>query len=195
MKSSILYVDMKFSRGRFLCAALVTEGAILVISLLIAGWLEITFFPLSENHVRDTLIGVSGAVVPLILLFRALSKKAGNRAFDRSLKKTALEIRELFGHASLSDIFFISLLAGVSEEFLFRGVIQAKLGIFFASVLFGLLHCITPVYAVLAMLMGFYLGLFFLISESLLVPVVVHAVYDLGALIYLRYFMRAEGNG
>jgi membrane protease YdiL (CAAX protease family) len=52
-------------------------------------------------------------------------------------------------------------------------------------VLFGLLHPITPTYAVLAALMGAYLGGVWLASGNLLVPIVAHALYDFIALAYL----------
>jgi membrane protease YdiL (CAAX protease family) len=54
-----------------------------------------------------------------------------------------------------------------------------------SSVLFGLLHPITPTYAVLAGLIGAYLGGVWLANGNLLVVVIVHALYDFIALIYL----------
>jgi membrane protease YdiL (CAAX protease family) len=53
------------------------------------------------------------------------------------------------------------------------------------SVLFGLVHPITPAYAVLATLAGAYLGWAYLASGNLLVPVLAHALYDFTALVYL----------
>ncbi len=81
-----------------------------------------------------------------------------------------------------------------AEELLFRGVIQVKLGIVGASIIFGLLHFITPAYCVIATIMGFYLGFLFQYYESLLIPIQLHFIYDLGALLYLRYYVSAETN-
>ncbi len=95
----------------------------------------------------------------------------------------------MFSEAKLPDLCFISVFAGLAEELLFRGVIQVKLGIVGASIIFGLLHFLTPAYFIIATLMGFYLGFLFQYYDSLLIPIQLHFIYDLGALIYLRYFL------
>ena len=112
-----------------------------------------------------------------------------------SLRKTIInDIRVIFSKTKLLDLCLISILAGFAEELLFRGVIQVKLGIVGASIIFGLLHFITPAYCVIATIMGFYLGFLFQYYESLLIPVQLHFIYDLGALVYLRYFVKPQGN-
>lgn len=94
------------------------------------------------------------------------------------------------------DLPLLAGLAGLGEELLFRGVLQTGLdrwagrgiGLVTAAVIFGLVHAVTPAYAVLAGLIGLYLGglLYFLEPPNLLIPIVVHAVYDLVAFIVLR---------
>ncbi len=87
----------------------------------------------------------------------------------------------------------MSLLAGVGEELFFRGVLQPELiswtgtlaGLIAASVVFGLLHAITPTYALLATAVGAYLGWLALASGNLLGPMIAHGVYDFFALAYL----------
>ena len=75
---------------------------------------------------------------------------------------------------------------------LFRGVIQMKFGIVIASIVFGLMHCVSAAYAIVAVLMGFYIGAFYYFTENLLVPVQIHFIYDLGALIFLRYYVKGK---
>jgi len=89
------------------------------------------------------------------------------------------------------------LLAGLGEEMLFRGVVQQALanwigspaGVWIAlgiaAVLFALAHSITVAYAVLAGLIGLYLGGIWLVSDNLLVPITTHALYDFMVLLYL----------
>ncbi|HEW81812.1 MAG TPA: CPBP family intramembrane metalloprotease [Nitrospirae bacterium] len=104
-----------------------------------------------------------------------------------SLRKMVLiEIREVFSHCTLIDIIIISLLAGFGEEFLFRGLLQTKLGIVAASIIFGLFHAVSPAYVIAATIMGFYIGVSYQMSGSLLVPVQIHFVYDLAALVYIK---------
>jgi uncharacterized protein len=102
-------------------------------------------------------------------------------------------LRPLFLGCSMSRLLILALLAGLAEEALFRGVVQAGLsrwlspggGLIAASLVFGLVHFLTLSYAVLATLVGLYLGTLLLVSGNLLVPIVVHALYDFIALIVL----------
>jgi membrane protease YdiL (CAAX protease family) len=91
------------------------------------------------------------------------------------------------------DLVGIAALAGLGEEALFRGVLQGAFTLWWgfgpalaaASLLFGMAHAVTPAYAVLAALMGAYLGWAWYATENLLVPVLIHALYDLAVLLYL----------
>jgi membrane protease YdiL (CAAX protease family) len=102
-------------------------------------------------------------------------------------------VRPFFHQATLFDFFLISLVAGLGEEMLIRGVIQSALGnwlgpwpaLVLASALFGLLHPITLTYLVLAMLGGAYLGLVWMMADNLLAVVVSHSLYDFIMLVYL----------
>lgn len=104
-------------------------------------------------------------------------------------------LRILFHNAWPGAILIVSILAGIGEELLFRGVLQYGLtenwnplvGILLASLLFGAAHAVSSSYFVLATLMGLYLGLLYHWSGNLLVPIVVHALYDWVAIhFYLR---------
>ncbi len=165
------------------------EGLVLVVALLIAWFCDIKLLPLTQNLFRDLVIGTFGALIPIVLLAFLLSEKADNIPSMSSLKRTIInDIRPIFSETKFIDLCFISACAGLGEELLFRGVMQAKLGIVVASIIFGLLHFITPAYFVIATIMGFYIGFLFQHFDSLLVPVQLHFVYDLGALIFLRYY-------
>ena len=51
--------------------------------------------------------------------------------------------------------------------------------------LFGAVHLITGTYGIIAAAIGLYLGLLWVASGNLLVPIVTHAAYDFVALVYL----------
>ena len=103
----------------------------------------------------------------------------------------------LFRGWSPVEMALVAGLAGLGEEMLFRGVLQNAAsawiggdygplaGLVVASLLFGSVHAISAVYAVLAAGIGFYLGGLWIATGNLLVPVLAHAVYDFVALIYL----------
>ena len=178
-----------FPRYKLLIITVLAEGVVLIAALLMAWFLGIKLFPLTRNIFHDIVIGTVGASIPLALFVFLLSEKADNTPLLGSLKKTIInDIRVIFSNCRLIDLFLISAFAGIGEELLFRGVIQVKAGIIGASIIFGLLHFITPAYCIIATIMGFYLGFLFQYYESILIPIQLHFVYDLGALLYLRYF-------
>ena len=93
----------------------------------------------------------------------------------------------------------LAIAAGIGEELLFRGFLQgslehalgATLGLLAAGVVFGLVHAITPAYAVIATLMGLYLGLAWRVSGNLVVPITIHAAYDAAVI----WFVMRSGGG
>ena len=91
-------------------------------------------------------------------------------------------------------------MAGICEEFLFRGVVQPWLsawgplfGLVVCNLLFGLCHAITPTYFLFATLMGVYLSmtLWCTTEPNLFVPVCCHSLYDLVAFVVVRNSYRA----
>ena len=178
-------------RIKILLLAFVVEGGAFIVAVVLARVWGIALFPLTEAPLRDMAIGTVAASVPFILFIFALSEAGRAIPLLGSVRKIIQErIGPLFASARLVDIFLISLAAGIAEELLFRGVIQTKGGIVAASILFGALHWVTPAYALMATVMGFYIGLVYHFGHSLLIPVQLHCLYDFGALIYLKYVLR-----
>jgi membrane protease YdiL (CAAX protease family) len=178
-------------RFKLLFLALVVEGAVFILALFLAQQWGIALFPLTAHLLRDLLIGTAAAAIPFALFIFTLSEKAEAIPFFGSVRRVMRsEIRVVFSSTTVVDICLISLWAGIAEELLFRGVVQAKWGLVVASILFGALHFVTPAYALLATAIGFYIGLLQYFFQSLLIPIQLHAIYDFGALIYLRYVVR-----
>jgi len=84
------------------------------------------------------------------------------------------------------EVLVLALCSAVSEEALFRGVLQREFGLATASVCFGLLHPLGLAYVVWAATVGAGLGALFMATGSLCAPMAAHAVYNLLALAYLR---------
>ena len=120
----------------------------------------------------------------------------------RSLRHLRLVVRKLvagtFSAFSTWQVALVSLAAGVSEEMFFRGIlldalrdkagmsITAWAALLASSLLFGLAHAITRAYLLLAMLIGIYLAVVLICTDSLLTPMVTHALYDF---VLLEYFL------
>ncbi|MEL6930036.1 MAG: CPBP family intramembrane glutamic endopeptidase [Cyanobacteria bacterium J06600_6] len=86
-----------------------------------------------------------------------------------------------------TDLIWLGLLPGLSEELLFRGVMLPALGlnllaVTLSSILFGVLHLSGNnqwPYVVWATIVGFALGYCALITGNLVVPVVAHIITNL----------------
>ena len=96
-------------------------------------------------------------------------------------------------------IVMMALAAGVCEELLFRGVFQSfadrfmptVVAILLTNVIFGALHWRTALYAMIAGLVGVYLGWLYWFSNSLVTPMITHALYDFIALWFTRDAIKA----
>lgn len=171
--------------------AVVFEGGLIVLAWGL-GWL-LGFPPFDQLYLswQGIIWGVVATFPPLLGAWWCAHIKWG--PFLRLMRELEGKIVPLFSDCSYFELAVISLLAGLGEESLFRGVIQTALvdwlgawgALLAASTLFGLGHLITPTYAVLAGLLGLYLGELLLSYDNLLVVIVVHALYDFVALIYL----------
>ncbi|MBF0316539.1 MAG: CPBP family intramembrane metalloprotease [Nitrospirae bacterium] len=180
-------------RRRVVVLAIVVEGGLLLLAAVLSGRLRIELVFGSEHPLRDCLLALAWTIPPVAVFILSLSDRAMSLSFMAKMRQFVIQhIRTMFIDTTLVDIVFICMLAGASEEALFRGIIQAKFGIIWASVVFGLLHFISPAYFVFATAMGLYLGWVFAMYESLFVPILIHFLYDLGAIVYLKYYIKGE---
>ncbi|KAG7371171.1 CAAX protease self-immunity-domain containing protein [Nitzschia inconspicua] len=90
----------------------------------------------------------------------------------------------------------LGLAAGIGEEMLFRGVMQYELSsrlvtdvaaVCITSAIFGALHAVTPLYALLAAIASIYFGWLYLATGNLAIAIACHAFYDLVALMYAHW--------
>ncbi|MBX3413783.1 MAG: CPBP family intramembrane metalloprotease [Pirellulales bacterium] len=173
------------------------EGALLPMALL-AGWLfEIDPCADIVWSADSLALGVVTALLPLAVV---LALDYFRPALWQGMTHTIDELLiPLLRHWSWGQLLLVSLLAGLGEELLFRGVMIPALvpwiglgaAVALSSILFGAVHAITRLYIVYATLMGLYLAFVWLASENLAVPIVAHAAYDFVA---LAWFLRWRGD-
>lgn len=171
--------------------AVALEGGLLLLSLGL-GWL--LGISLGDWWRADTaVLGQAFAACLPLLAAMLLSINLPWRPLRNFRQLIDEQLVPLFAPCNVVQMAIISLLAGVGEELLFRGLIQSGLqgrfgpwwAIAVASLLFGLVHAVSAVYFVFATLIGVYLGWLFLTAETLSVPILTHGLYDFLALIYL----------
>jgi uncharacterized protein len=180
---------------RFGPMAAVFEASLAVLAVAL-GWL-LGQPPLATFHrdVYHAAVGVAATLPPLALFWLCL--KCPWRPFQTITRIFDEVLGPMFRDCRLAELALIAAFAGIGEEMLFRGVVQPAvaeaiggphgvlLGLLIAAILFGLLHPITLTYALLAGLIGLYLGWIWLATGNLLTPMVTHGVYDFLALAYL----------
>jgi membrane protease YdiL (CAAX protease family) len=159
---------------------------------LILGWL-LGHPPLERFawSAGDAVWGVVAAIPPVALFLALLRWPVGPLAKAKQFCEE--EIVPLFHESYWSELALIALCAGVGEEMLFRGVVQASLmdwvgpgwGLVLASALFGILHPASVSYIIFTGFLGLYLGAIWISNGNLLTLMVTHAAYDFVALGYL----------
>jgi uncharacterized protein len=177
-------------------------GCALEMALLVVAFLWGRFFhrpALLDLHwnLLAALIGIVAAIPPFALFIWTLNSNLQICSHHRHLFEAVLG--PLFGKWSILQLLVISLIAGISEEAFFRGAIQGSLsdrmgvipGLVLASVAFGACHMLTWTYAIIAALIGLYLGLLWIWTGNLLTPLITHALYDFAALVYFLRAFRA----
>ncbi len=129
-------------------------------------------------------------------LFGALNASRFYRRIP-PLERIYERLREMLGDGlvrmSTAELVLLAAAAGIGEEILFRGVLHPLLGNVANSVIFGLLHAVTPTYFILAAVMSLYLGWVFQFSgDNVLAPIIVHWLYDVVGLIAIRQRIRRD---
>ncbi len=180
------------------------EGSLAIIAVVL-GW-AFGVMPTETLVWSLPAIGWGMAATGPMLLLLWVCVTVPWRALGDLTRTVEETVRPLLQGCSLVDLAAISLLAGLGEEMLFRGFLQQLIaewvggsagiwvGLAVASVTFGLLHAITPVYAVVACLIGAYLGWLWLATGNLLAPITAHAVYDFLALVYFLRIRPGRGE-
>ena len=166
-------------------------GVLALVLALIFGLSPWTQLALTADAVLWSLLATA-----FMLLIGAWLERQEQMAWWQSLQRI-LDEQLIPALATMPGgaLFLIALFAGVFEELLFRGVIQAGLAgplgewpaLLLASLLFGLAHALSRAYFVIATLMGIYLGGLFMVTGNLLIPILVHFLYDWAV---LHYYLR-----
>ena len=200
---------LKSDRVTFLSLVALVQGGLFLFSLVL-GWF-IGFPPWNRCDLTVESVGLGAvATIPMLLILVATY-----RSQFKSLVQIRRFLQDNLGRPLVAcngvELCAVAFMAGVSEEFLFRGVVEPYLsrsspliGIVLCSVLFGACHAVTPMYAALTSLLGCYLSLAQHITAvpNLAVPVVCHSLYDFVAFVVVRNSYRRDrtqnppnGNG
>lgn len=188
------------NNDNFFQFACLFEASLILVALLI-GWMA-GINPWQSLHFSESAIfyGLIGTL-PLFLMFLWM---------EQLQHPSVAQIKQLLlrtlgpglDRYHWTDLLVLAAIAGFSEELLFRGVLQPWLenhwsktaALVASNLIFGLVHAVTPLYLVLAGLVGCYLGLAldYGSGRNLLTPIIIHALYDFLAFVALLRMYRAS---
>jgi uncharacterized protein len=189
-------------RPRFLLMAGVFEGGLVFVALALGKLLRVD--PFAEFRIQGAavLLGFAAALPPFVLL------TAMDRFRFSALERIKRHLFEILGPSIAAcrwyELALVAALAGLGEELLFRGVLQPSFthwlsfggfgriaGLIASNVIFGLLHFITPTYALVAAALGIYFGVLFDATDppNVVVPILAHGFYDYLAFLWLKRAM------
>ncbi|HET8836762.1 MAG TPA: CPBP family intramembrane glutamic endopeptidase [Gemmatimonadales bacterium] len=167
----------------------------MLVALAVGAVVQVAPFATLTWNLRGLAAGIAATAPLLLLLAWCLRTRFGPVA--RLVRTVEERAAPLFSGGTAGTIALVAALAGLGEEALFRGVMQPALlahipawaAVAVTAAAFGLAHALTLTYAVLATLVGGYLGWLHLASGNLLVPILAHALYDF---IALRLLLRVK---
>lgn len=170
----------------FFKSACIFEASLSLVAVLIGWFADID--PTAALYFDESavLLGILGTLPPMLLFLTLQILPINSLQTIQRLLMDTLVSRLHTLH--WTDLFVLSAIAGIAEELLFRGALQPwfeslwgiQAGLWVSGVIFGLVHAITPLYAILATLVSVYLGLSLDYSgtRNLLTPIIIHGLYD-----------------
>lgn len=159
---------------------LIKAGAGLGLLMIVIAIIWVNGFR-GENLALQLLPGDSWQLIPGVAIgtvFAGLVWVLGKRLSATREIVALLEATLDLSKIKFHHVVMISLLAAIPEELLFRGAVQASVGVIVASVIFGALHGLTRLYFAYATFAGLVLGALFIIGGSLWMPIGAHFAID-----------------
>lgn len=161
---------------------------ILLVITIVLGFLLFDQFSFMKaidfSDIRILLIGVPAGVAVVILDILLMKWLPSSYYDDGGLNK------RIFKNRSIFHIAWIAAFVAISEELLFRGVIQTKVGLILASLIFAVIHyrylfnwfLFTNI-----VVLSFFIGYMYEWSENLALTIVMHFTIDFLLGLYIKY--------
>lgn len=177
---------------------LLSQSAIVAAAGFLLWAVDVKLPGANINTLHAIAVGALLAVATFLIF--ALVYRFGGK-FAQSLLNDLRRVSWIFKGYSWAHFGCIAALAGVGEELLFRGFLQTWLNshftiawaILLASIIFGLLHYLSHAYFICTILMSIALGVGYYLTDSLLMVMIWHGVYDFIALAALIKYSHIIG--
>ncbi|SHN20032.1 CPBP family intramembrane glutamic endopeptidase [Gracilibacillus kekensis] len=156
--------------------------AILLTNILFQDWS--TFLSLLNASLDEILLFGVGVAIVVVTIDIILMKVLPSRWWDDGGIN-----QKIFQEGSYFEIISICFVIAMSEEWLFRGVIQTNFGIIIASTIFAVIHVryLSKIILFVAIIgLSFLLGFVYEWTDSLTVVIVLHFFIDVLLAIMIR---------
>jgi uncharacterized protein len=152
---------------------------ILFIISLILGMILFVEFPFKDlmnwNDPNILYFGVTAGAAVVILDAIMIRWLPPSYYDDGGLNK------KIFKNRNIIHIAFIAAVVSISEELLFRGIIQTKVGIILASMIFAIIHyryLFNRFLFINIVSLSFFIGFIYEWTNNLAVTIVMHFIID-----------------
>ncbi len=181
----------RYSR-QILVRALLLEGALLGVAVLWKWFADIPWRTALTPTLTHCILGIAAGFFLLLVNYTAIEYGSRHSSFLQTIKRLIEEdVSPLFHNVDFATVLVIAIASGVAEELFFRGVLQAQIGIWFSSLVFGLVHIwkkTAVLYGIYAALIGLLFGGMYALSGSLWVPALAHVVNNFMAILYYIHY-------
>jgi membrane protease YdiL (CAAX protease family) len=127
------------------------------------------------HWLRDPLIGLVAGLLVIVGSAELTARTRLGQALARALA-------DVIGPLRARDCLVLALSSGIAEEALFRGALQPRVGLVWASLLFALAHLVPRrellPWSLFSLAAGFLLGGLYAATGNLVAPVVAHVVVN-----------------
>lgn len=190
---------MQTLRSQLLIFGTLFQGLVTIVAFIVAWFLQINPFDHFQCDGPATALGIV-ATIPMVLFFVLVYQIPVGPL--RDVKRFLIDsLGPYLSDCRWCDLAWLALSTGIAEELLFRAVLQnwinrwdSLAALVISNIIFGLAHAVTPLYPLLAGLLGAYLGSIyqFVTGGNLFVPAIAHGLYDFIGFLIVRHSFRSE---
>jgi membrane protease YdiL (CAAX protease family) len=172
-----------------------TQILLLVVSFILGLFLYDGFSYLNYlkwNDLHIFTIGVTAGVVVVLMDITLMKWLPTSYYHDGGLNE------RIFKNKNIFHIAWIAAIVAFSEELLFRGIIQTKIGLILASLVFAVIHfryLFNWFLFLNIILLSFLIGYIYDLTNNLAVTIVMHFVIDFLLGIYMKKKSLYEQEG
>lgn len=172
-----------------------TQIILLTISFILGILLFDHFSYLHQIHWNDftiVAVGIPAGVAVVIVDIVLMNLLPSSYYDDGGLND------RIFKQKNILHILWIAALVAFSEELLFRGIIQTKVGLILASFIFAIIHyryLFNWYLFINIVLLSFIIGIIYETTNNLAITIIMHFVIDFLLGVYIKFRNKKNDDG